>query len=208
MQLAGKGFRRIVRDVDVDAVEALVGRPDGTRQACAAQDVVCGLRHPAGVDQPPAGARDEIARLQHERAGARRARPAPLPDDLGHHLSAHQARELEVELRVRRAQRDGFDVVEERQVVITDVVEVPACAGVARDAALPRGMRRRDPARHATRQRVERRLLGNVREREALAGEADSRRPRVRQRPEVGADAEVVGDALSCAERQVAAARR
>ena len=104
---------------------------------------------------------------------------------------------------VDAAQLGRVDAEQPLQVVVADVVEVPAAADVARHAGLPARVVHDAVRRPAA--GLERRLVGDVGEGQALGGEADLRPARVLERAPVAADAVVVGDAAVGAER---AARR
>ena len=145
---------------------------------------------------------------EDDAAAARRGGAAPLAEDLRHHLAGDGAARARGSARVGPAQLDRIDAEEQTQVVIADVLEVPAGAGVARDAGLPAGI---VPGRERARRRSTRATpassgtLANARHSEA---KRTPRRARVGERAQVGADAEVVGDAAVGAERQCAAAGR
>ena len=91
-------------------------------------------------------------------------------------------------------------------VVIANVFEVPASAGVRGDSGLPSGCCAAGAAL------AERALHGHglrdIRKRQALGGKADAAPPRIVERPPVGADAVVVAHAGIDMKGQETAARR
>ena len=192
--------------MDIDAAEALVGRPDGDRSEDPAQVVVGRLRLAAMVEDAPACTGDQVAQPEDEPASARRGGPPPLAEHLRHHLAADGPRELEVALRIGAPQLDRVEVEELAEVVIAHVVEIPADTGIALDTGLP--ARVVDDGISVREELGERLGVRDVGERQALGRESHSREPGVGQRPEEAADAVVVRDPAVRAERQLAAAWR
>ena len=168
-----------------DAVEAFVRRPDRDRREGPAHEVPDDLRLPLVVEQAPTGAGHEVARPEDDPAVAPGSCSPPLTEHLGHHLSGDEPRALPVVGVV------APDPMQELEVMVAHVGEIPVGAAVAHDAFARRGRRR----------------VRNICEGEALGRETNRRAAGVVERPEVGAHAEVVGDAAIGAERLLAAGR-
>ena len=105
---ASSGSGPSLATCDVDAAEALVDEPHRARRQRAAQVRQRHLRRARVVEQPPAGARREVARPQDDPA-ARSAEAARRhsPKTKRHRLAADLAAEGEVALAVGGAQRIG-----------------------------------------------------------------------------------------------------
>ena len=179
MSVPSRGSGPSLRDVQVESVEALVHEPDGGRLQRRREGQGGRLRPALVVEQPPAGAGDDVAEPEHDAAAAAGLRAAPLPEHVGHHLARDP---LRVGLGRVRA-------VPLAQVVLPHVGEVPVRTAVPRYAA---GHHR----------------VGEVAERQALGGEPHLAVPCVRQVAEVGADAEVLRDPGVDADHRVATGRR
>ena len=160
------------------------------------------------VQHSPTGAGDEIPQPQHEAPCARRAGAPPLAEHRCHHLPADRPRELEVALVVDAAQLRGLHAEEQLEIVVAHVLEVPACADVAWHARLPPRVMSDEVPRRVGEHLLDRRIVGDVGESQALRREAHLGTPGVLERPPVSTDAVVVGDSLRSSKRQLAAAWR
>ena len=168
-----EGCRAVVRDVDADSVQALVSHPHRHRSERPAQVVPGHLRQAAMVEDAPARAGPLIAQPQHEPAAGGRAGSTPLAEDLGHHLARHRARRARDSAGVRARSPPGRRR-KLGQVVIANVLEVPRRPRSRGTAAFQRGGPR-DVAEVAASARV----VGNVREGQALGSEPDVGEPDV-----------------------------
>ena len=155
---------------------------------------------------PQPGAGPEIARQPHQTSTARSPGPPPLGKRPEHRLSSRDAAEREIPLGVAGAQVVGADAEEPFQIVIPDILEVPARPRVARHARFPSRVMPRPVA--IVENHVDRPGIRHVGERQAFGGEPHACAARIFESSSIGAHAVVVTDAGIDLERKGTAGRR
>src|SRR6185436_9144047 len=103
-------------------------------------------------------------------------------------------------------ERDRIDGMKQLEVMIANIFEVPSGAAVSGNSSLPDRMRGGYSSGRGKSHSVDDFRFGDIREREALGSKLDFGPPHIFERPQIGAYSEVVGDSLTCSERQIAAA--
>ncbi len=199
--------RPVVGDMGDDPADALIHEPDRGWGQDPAEVVVGRLRPTEIVDHAPTGTGDQIAQPQDQTAPRRRAGPAPLAVDQLHHLAGDRPGKLQVAVRIAAPEDVGVDSVEHLEVVVAQVIEVPACPGITGYARLPTwvvderlvGWLRDEPG--------QRLVIGHVGKGQALGREQDPAGSSVGQWRPVAAHAVVAGNAPVGPHRQVAAER-
>ncbi len=156
------------------------------------------------MPQPAPGSK--IGTPQYDSAAAGRRRAAPLAENFRHHFARNHARQFPITIGVGVAQSRRVDRVQQLQIMIAHIFEIPARAGIARNRSFPGRMRGRDSAGSRERDLLHQFGLGDVRERETLRREANLRAPDIFERPKISAHAEIVGDAAARAEWLIPAA--
>ena len=131
-QRAGDRLRGVVREVEREAVRTLVGDRERDRGERTAQRIPAWLRPTVRIDDAPPGARPQILEEPDQRAVRDRASAPPLSERPRHDLAGRVAAELEIALVIRDPQRDWIDAEHALDIVIANVIEVPARAKVAR----------------------------------------------------------------------------
>ena len=118
--------RTVIVHMQPQAVEPLVSEVQRHGLQRAAQVPPRSLGPAEGVNHAPPRAGPEVAQEPEQRPLAGGARAAPLAERLRHHLAGDRPRQLEIALMVGVAQRQRVHVVIHFQVVVADVIEVPA----------------------------------------------------------------------------------
>src|SRR6185437_293801 len=191
----------IVRDVNVNTIQTFIGHPYGLRRESAFEVPISRLRMSVRIENAPAGARFRIRAPEDNAAPATRFRPPPFSEDFRHHFAGNDAREFEVALDVGIAQDRRIDRVQQFQIVIADIFEIPARASIARDSLFPGWV----PRRYVRRQILR---FGNVREGKTLRGKADAGASHILEWPQIRSNSEVIRDARSRTKRLIALAWR
>src|SRR5579872_6052702 len=89
------------------------------------------------IDQAPSWPWQHVLPLPDEATVARRTDPAPFVERFLNQNAAYCTRQLKIACGVRITQLQGINLEQRREIVIPDILEVPARAIVPRDAALP-----------------------------------------------------------------------
>ncbi len=119
------GGGAVIDEMHRKPVDALVGQHQAQRPEGALQRVPDGFRAPGRVDRAPAGADDQVLPEQHQRAGGRRGRTAPLVDGALDHLGRYRPRQRQIACAVLDAQPPRIDAEEVLQIMVAHVLEIP-----------------------------------------------------------------------------------
>ncbi len=100
--------------------------PDRFRLAC-------------GIHQTPASAGKEVLKRPDQRTTAAGAQPSPFGKCRLDHLAGHRTGKIEIAVHILPAQADRIDVIEQTEIVLANILEIPGGIAIARNPRLPEG---------------------------------------------------------------------
>ena len=140
LDLALERRRAVVHRVDHEPVAPFVRQVKRHRRQGPPQIMPCRLGNARSIHDAPARTRPKIAQKPHQAPTGHRASPTPFAERRRHHLAGGDPPERQIAVVVAIAERHGIDPKQARQIVIANVVEVPAGAEVAGRSGLPGGV--------------------------------------------------------------------
>ena len=172
---------------------SVISTATGARTRRSAYHGAFGMANESSRPHPAPGA--DVLPAEDQRAGAGGLGAAPIRHDGGHEVGHRGPAVVEVVLRVRVADAERVDAEDPADVVVADVFEIPGRTAVAGDARPSRadGDRRRS---RPPKQRSTVACSGGLLNARHSAAKRTPASAGIGERPQVGADTEVVGDPL------------
>ncbi|MNS72994.1 hypothetical protein D3C72_1064200 [compost metagenome] len=149
-----------------------------------------GFRPAGRIDNAPARAGNEILQGPDQSALTGGTAAPPFGKSRLHDLGRRGPGHVEIKAAIFATQHVRFDVVEQLQIVIANILEIPGGATIARCAGFPPWIVHGDAGKIS----VQRFLFGNIGEGEAFGGKAQIGAARIFQRAAIGAHAVIMAD--------------